>query len=351
MRIISLQTFVATGRFGKIGLGSTRAELVAFLGQDFEYLDCGEVGILRYGCYEFSYWKKNEQIFTIENDQLQAQYSNHEEMINLTLEKVHFDTWFLKPHQNISFGQVENLLQTAQIAYEKVPLNKYSPTEEQKIRCTQSGVCFEFVQSFTWVKRVGKKFKEYSFEATQQSDFVLHAISLAAGWKHILAYFSIFLDNIPAQVGIKQAYIMDIFMLAAIEEAQKGLATGGIPIGSVLVKNGQIVGRGHNQRVQQGNPIAHGEIDCLENAGRIGSYKNTVLYSTLMPCFLCAGAVVQFGIRKVIVGENQTFQGAEEFMRSQGVEVTNLNDPTCIQLMTDFIQNNPTLWNEDIGVD
>jgi cytosine deaminase len=143
----------------------------------------------------------------------------------------------------------------------------------------------------------------------------------------------------------------DKFMQAAIAEARKGLATGGIPIGSVLVKNGEIVGRGHNQRVQQGDPIAHGEIDCLRNAGRIGSYKDTVLYSTLMPCFLCAGAVVQFGIKKVIVGENTTFAGTGEFMQSQGVEVINLQDEECIAMMRDFIHNQPTLWNEDIGVD
>lgn len=141
----------------------------------------------------------------------------------------------------------------------------------------------------------------------------------------------------------------DAFMEAAIAEARQGLATGGIPIGSVLVKNGVIVGRGHNQRVQKGDPITHAEIDCLRNAGRIGSYKDTVLYSTLMPCFLCAGAVVQFGIKKVIVGENTTFKGAEAFMRSEGVEVVNLQDAECIELMENFINNNPTLWNEDIG--
>lgn len=145
--------------------------------------------------------------------------------------------------------------------------------------------------------------------------------------------------------------IKDQFMQMAIEEARKGLAEGGIPIGSVLVRNNQVLGRGHNKRVQDGNPIAHGEIDCLMNAGRVGTYSNTVLYSTLMPCFLCAGAVVQFGIKKVIVGENSTFQGTAEFMKSQGVEVINLKDQECINMMTDFIANNPKLWNEDIGVD
>lgn len=138
-------------------------------------------------------------------------------------------------------------------------------------------------------------------------------------------------------------------MLAAIEEAKKGLSEGGIPIGSVLVKNGKIIGRGHNQRVQKGSPTLHAEIDCLENAGRIGSYKDTVLYSTLMPCYLCSGAVVQFGIKKVIVGESKTFPGGPEFMRSHGVEVTDLDNDTCIKLMSDFIEANPKLWNEDIG--
>ena len=138
-------------------------------------------------------------------------------------------------------------------------------------------------------------------------------------------------------------------MLAAIEEAKKGLSEGGIPIGSVLIKNGKIIGRGHNQRVQKGSPTLHAEIDCLENAGRIGSYKDTVLYSTLMPCYLCSGAVVQFGIKKVIVGESKTFPGGPEFMRSHGVEVTDLDNDTCIKLMSDFIEANPKLWNEDIG--
>ena len=142
---------------------------------------------------------------------------------------------------------------------------------------------------------------------------------------------------------------MDEFMKAAIEEAKKGLAEGGIPIGSVLVKDGKIIGRGHNQRVQKGSPTLHAEIDCLENAGRVGSYKDTVLYSTLMPCYLCSGAVVQFGIKKVIVGESVTFLGGPEFMKSHGVDVTDLANEECIKLMTDFIEANPKLWNEDIG--
>lgn len=142
---------------------------------------------------------------------------------------------------------------------------------------------------------------------------------------------------------------MDEFMKAAIEEARKGLAEGGIPIGSVLVKDDKIIGRGHNQRVQKGSPTLHAEIDCLENAGRIGSYKDTVLYSTLMPCYLCSGAVVQFEIKKVIVGESATFPGGPEFMREHGVEVTDLDLDECKKLMTDFIEANPKLWNEDIG--
>jgi cytosine deaminase len=142
---------------------------------------------------------------------------------------------------------------------------------------------------------------------------------------------------------------MDEFMQAAIEEAKQSKKEGGIPIGSVLVKDGKILGRGHNKRVQEGDPVTHAEIDCLRNAGRIGSYKGTILYSTLMPCYLCAGAVVQFGIKKVIAGESETFSGAKEFMESHGVEVIDLNSQECKQMMTQFIQENPKLWNEDIG--
>jgi len=142
---------------------------------------------------------------------------------------------------------------------------------------------------------------------------------------------------------------MDKFMQAAIVEARKGQRAGGIPIGSVLVKDDQIAGRGHNRRVQDGDPIMHAEIHCLQNAGRVGSYAGTTLYSTLMPCYLCAGAVVQFGIKKVIVGEGETFDGAEEFMRAHGVEVINLDLDECKQMMYAFIENNPKLWSEDIG--
>ena len=142
---------------------------------------------------------------------------------------------------------------------------------------------------------------------------------------------------------------MDPFLKVAIEEARKGRAEGGIPIGSVLVRDGEILGQGHNQRVQKDDPMTHAETDCLRNAGRIGSYRDTVLYSTLMPCYMCAGTVVQFGIKKVIVGESKTFPGAPEFMRSHGVEVIDLNDPECIAMMTEFIEAEPALWNEDIG--
>ena len=144
---------------------------------------------------------------------------------------------------------------------------------------------------------------------------------------------------------------MDEFLKAAIDEARTGLSEKGIPIGSVLVKDGKIVGRGHNKRVQDNDPMTHAEIDCLRNAGRVGSYKGTVLYSTLMPCYLCAGAVVQFGIKKVYAGESKTFTGAKEFMQSHGVEVIDLNSKECIDMMNDFIAKNPTLWNEDIGID
>ena len=142
---------------------------------------------------------------------------------------------------------------------------------------------------------------------------------------------------------------MNEFMQAAINEAKKGRDSGGIPIGSVLVRDGLIIGSGHNQRVQQNDPMAHAEIDCLKQAGRVGTYKGMVLYSTLMPCYLCAGAVVQFNIKKVIVGENTTFPGAEDFMKQHGVEVINLNNQECINLMNTFITQFPQLWNEDIG--
>jgi creatinine deaminase len=143
--------------------------------------------------------------------------------------------------------------------------------------------------------------------------------------------------------------IVDEFMKAAIAEARQGQREGGIPIGSVLIKDGKIIGRGHNRRVQNNDPILHAEIDCLQNAGRVGSYAGTTLYSTLMPCFLCAGAVVQFRIKRVIAGESKTFPGAREFMETHGVEVIDLDLEECKQMMEKFIEENPELWSEDIG--
>jgi cytosine deaminase len=142
---------------------------------------------------------------------------------------------------------------------------------------------------------------------------------------------------------------MDPYMQEAIAEAKKGLAEGGIPIGSVLVRANTIIGRGHNRRVQEMDPVIHAEIDCLRNAGRIGSYRDTVLYSTLMPCYLCAGAAVQFGIRKVVAGESRTFAGARAFMEEHNIEVVDLELPECIAMMEEFIRKNPRLWDEDIG--
>ncbi|MBL9163661.1 MAG: nucleoside deaminase [Planctomycetaceae bacterium] len=145
---------------------------------------------------------------------------------------------------------------------------------------------------------------------------------------------------------------MDPFLQAAIDEAKQGLAEGGIPIGSVLVIDGQIVGRGHNRRVQQGSAILHAEMDCLENAGRLKArdYQRAVLYSTLSPCDMCSGTALLYGIPRVVIGENRTFQGPEEYVRSRGVTLEIVDDPTCIQLMRDFIAAKPELWNEDIGV-
>ena len=141
----------------------------------------------------------------------------------------------------------------------------------------------------------------------------------------------------------------DQFMREAIEEARRGLAEGGLPIGSVLVRDGRVISRGHNRRVQKGDPMAHAEIDCLTNAGRQKTYKDTVLYSTLMPCFLCSGAIVQFGIPKVIAGESVNFGGAPGFLRQQGVECHDLHDAECIAMMSEFIKAHPDLWHEDIG--
>lgn len=141
----------------------------------------------------------------------------------------------------------------------------------------------------------------------------------------------------------------DPFIRAAIEEAHKSLSEGGIPIGSVLVRDGQIIGRGHNRRVQKNDPMAHAEIDALTNAGRQKTYKDTVLYSTLMPCHLCSGAIVQFGIPKVVVGESANFAGAPDYLRTHRVEIVDLHDPECVRMMSDFIRDHPDLWHEDIG--
>jgi len=145
---------------------------------------------------------------------------------------------------------------------------------------------------------------------------------------------------------------MDEFMRAAIDEARAGLAEGGIPIGSVLVHAGKILGRGHNRRVQRGSAILHGEMDALENAGRLPAsvYRDSVLYTTLSPCAMCSGAILLYGIRRVVIGENRTFLGEEALLQSRGVELKVLDDPACVALMQDFIARQPNLWNEDIGV-
>ena len=144
---------------------------------------------------------------------------------------------------------------------------------------------------------------------------------------------------------------MDPFMAAAIAEAEAGLAEGGIPIGSVLVHQNKIVGRGHNRRVQRGSAVLHGEMDALENAGRLPAavYTQCVLYTTLSPCAMCSGAILLYRIPRVIVGENKTFLGEEELLRSRGVALDVLQDARCVALMTEFIRKNPSLWNEDIG--
>jgi cytosine deaminase len=145
---------------------------------------------------------------------------------------------------------------------------------------------------------------------------------------------------------------MDIFLQAAIDQARKGLAEGGVPIGSVLVLADKIIGRGHNQRVQRGSVIHHAEMNCLENAGRLAAsvYSRCVLYSTLSPCPMCSGAILLYKIPRVVIGENVTFQGPEDYARSQGVSLEILNNAECIQLMRDFIKARPELWNEDIGI-
>lgn len=145
---------------------------------------------------------------------------------------------------------------------------------------------------------------------------------------------------------------MDEFLAAAIDEAKAGLAEGGIPIGSVLVIDGQIVGRGHNRRVQRGSAVLHAEMDALENAGRLSAadYRRSTLYSTLSPCDMCSGAALLYQVPRIVIGENRTFQGPEEYVRSRGVELSLVDDPECARLMEEFIAAKPELWNEDIGV-
>ncbi len=144
---------------------------------------------------------------------------------------------------------------------------------------------------------------------------------------------------------------MDPFMQAAIEEARAGFAEGGIPIGSVIVHQGRIIGRGHNRRVQQGSPILHGEMDAFENAGRQPArvYREATLYTTLSPCAMCSGAILLYGIPRVVIGENRSFMGEEALLRSRGVQLTVLDDPECIELMARLMREQPALWNEDIG--
>jgi cytosine/creatinine deaminase len=142
---------------------------------------------------------------------------------------------------------------------------------------------------------------------------------------------------------------MEEFMKAAVEEAKLGLQEGGIPIGSVLVRDKKIIGQGHNRRVQNNDPTAHAEIECIRNAGRIGSYSDTILFSTLMPCYLCSGAIAQFGIEKVVVGESRNFRGDVEFLENHWVSVDDWDMDECIDLMKEFKEKNPALWNEDIG--
>ena len=158
------------------------------------------------------------------------------------------------------------------------------------------------------------------------------------------------MPNLNSNSG-NDATIHDPFIKAAIEQAIKGRDEGGIPIGSVLVLDGEVVGRGHNQRVQHGSAIRHAEMDCLEQAGRLTArdYERSIIYSTLSPCDMCSGAILLYGIPHVVVGENRTFQGPEAYVRSRGVQVDILDNSQCIELMEVFIRENPTLWNEDIG--
>lgn len=160
-----------------------------------------------------------------------------------------------------------------------------------------------------------------------------------------------FLSMASASSVSRNDAAIKMFMQAAIQEARQGLAEGGIPIGSVLVIDGKIVGKGHNRRIQKGSAVLHAEMDCLENSGRLGyrDYNRSILFSTLSPCDMCSGAVLLYKIPTVVIGEHQTFQGPEKYLRSRGVELVILNDSECIRMMEEFIKGNPGLWNEDIG--
>ncbi|WP_317129435.1 nucleoside deaminase [Litoribacter populi] len=186
----------------------------------------------------------------------------------------------------------------------------------------------------------GKKFKYY----------ILGSKSLNSSF--IILTFNFLFQFFTYDV-VSLYLVMDEFYKEALKEAKKGLKEGGIPIGSVLVFNGQILGQGHNKRVQEGSCVLHGEMDALENAGRqpASVYQNSVIYTTLSPCPMCTGAILLYGIPKVIVGENQNFLGAEDHLRNNGVEVEVIQDPATIQMMRQFIEEKPELWNEDIGVD
>jgi cytosine deaminase len=168
----------------------------------------------------------------------------------------------------------------------------------------------------------------------------------------LLCLLGFILHFLSVLITEKRGFMTDNFMKAAIEEAKKGLAEGGIPIGSVLVIDGKIVGRGHNRRVQKGSAILHAEMDCIENAGRLTAkdYQRAVLYSTLSPCDMCSGTALLYKIPKIVVSENKNFKGPEDYVRSCGVELEVINDPDCVKMMEDFIKNNPQLWYEDIGV-
>jgi creatinine deaminase len=183
-----------------------------------------------------------------------------------------------------------------------------------------------------------------------RNSVVVRGLKLARVWSLVPGIATIMARSQPPLLTLLMT--QDPYLEAAIEQANKSLAEGGIPIGSVLVHEQKIIGRGHNCRVQTGSPIDHGEMNCLRNAGRLSAkiYRKSTLYSTLSPCPMCSGAIVLYKIPRVIVGENQTYLGAEDYLRSNGIEVEILQNSECIRLMQNFIRSNPELWNEDIGV-